>query len=134
MVNENHFRFDRKTFFNFWKTIYGFKFFEIKFFVLACTFDIRKWLLVGIQAAPESGNIQPPKNCRIWMDPAGSGQNGRDPEESGNFGRIRPNVFAGIRQHRPNVAGFRRQLHFLLFVIFSCEPNARKYFRENYYF
>jgi hypothetical protein len=44
MVNENHFRFDRKSFFNFWKTIYGFKnrksFFEIILFVLSCTFDI----------------------------------------------------------------------------------------------
>jgi hypothetical protein len=41
MVNENHFQFDRKTFFNFWKTIYGFKSFsEIKLFVLARTFDI----------------------------------------------------------------------------------------------
>jgi hypothetical protein len=45
MANENHFRFDCKCLFNFWKTIYGFKnrksFFEIKLFVLARTFDIR---------------------------------------------------------------------------------------------
>jgi hypothetical protein len=45
IVNENHFRFDFKTYFNFWKTIYGFKnrksFFEIKLFVIARTFDIR---------------------------------------------------------------------------------------------
>jgi hypothetical protein len=44
MVNEKHFWFDYKTFFNFWKTIYGFKnrksFFKIKLFVLARTFDI----------------------------------------------------------------------------------------------
>jgi hypothetical protein len=25
MINENHFQFDRKSFFNFWKMIYGFK-------------------------------------------------------------------------------------------------------------
>jgi hypothetical protein len=45
MVNENHFRFDRKTFFKFWKTIYGFKnrksFSEIKRFILTSTFDIQ---------------------------------------------------------------------------------------------
>jgi hypothetical protein len=45
MVNENHFRFDRKTFFNIWKTIYGFKkrksFSKIKLFVLPRTFYIR---------------------------------------------------------------------------------------------
>jgi len=45
MANENHFQFDRKSFFNFLKTIYGFKnyksFFEIKLFVFARTFDIR---------------------------------------------------------------------------------------------
>jgi len=45
MVSENHFRFDHKTFFIFWKTIYGFKnresFSEINLFFLARTFDIR---------------------------------------------------------------------------------------------
>jgi hypothetical protein len=38
MVNGNHFQFDRKIFFNFWKTIYGFEnrksFFGFKFFTL----------------------------------------------------------------------------------------------------
>jgi hypothetical protein len=42
MVNGNHFQFDRKRLFNFWKTIYGFKnrksFFELKLFIFACTF------------------------------------------------------------------------------------------------
>jgi hypothetical protein len=51
MVNENHFQFDGKNFFNFWKTIYSFKnrksFYEIKLFIFARTFDIR---------LPESGN------------------------------------------------------------------------------
>jgi len=67
MVNENHFRFDRKSFFNFWKTIYGFKnrksFSEIKLFVRACTFDIR---------LPESGNN---RSSESWwhQNPAISG-------------------------------------------------------------
>jgi len=79
MVNENHFRFDRKTFFNFWKTIYCFKnrksFSEIKLFVLARTFDIQlpesgngrssesmrhRNPATGILPAPESGDICPP--------------------------------------------------------------------------
>jgi hypothetical protein len=34
--------------------------------------------------------------------------------ESDNFGWIRPNVLAGIRQRRQDVAGFWRQLHFLI--------------------
>jgi hypothetical protein len=51
MVNGNHFQFDRKNFFNFWKMIYGFEncksFFEIKLFILVRTFDIQ---------LPNSGN------------------------------------------------------------------------------
>jgi hypothetical protein len=46
MVKENHFRFDRKSFFNFWKTIYGF----------AHTLDIR---------LSESGNGQNPGGAGI---------------------------------------------------------------------
>jgi hypothetical protein len=42
MVNENHFQFDRKHFFNFWKMIYGFKnrksFSELKPFILPYMF------------------------------------------------------------------------------------------------
>jgi hypothetical protein len=67
MVNENHFRFDRKTFFNFWKTIYCFKnrksLFEIKLFVLASTFDIR---------LPKSGNGWLSESSNIWPDLDGS--------------------------------------------------------------
>jgi hypothetical protein len=37
MINENHFQFDRKSSFNFWKTIYGFEFF------------IHKRMFVGIR-------------------------------------------------------------------------------------
>jgi hypothetical protein len=67
MVNENYFRFDRKSFFNFWKTIYDFKnrksFFEIKLFVLARTFDIR---------LSESGNGWSSEFRRCW-NPATAG-------------------------------------------------------------
>jgi flagellar assembly factor FliW len=42
MINGNHFQFDRKIFFNFWKTIYGFEncksFSGFKLFTLAHTF------------------------------------------------------------------------------------------------
>jgi hypothetical protein len=82
MVNENHFRFDRKSFFNFWKTIYSFKnrksFFEIKLFVLALTFDIR---------LSESGNG--------WSSKFRPGQN---PASSGH----RNTVVAGIRPPSPD--------------------------------
>jgi hypothetical protein len=61
MVNENHFRFDRKTFFNFWKTIYGFKnrklISKVKLFVLVRTFDIR---------LPEFGNGWSSESRRHW--------------------------------------------------------------------
>jgi hypothetical protein len=89
---------------------------------------IRPWPEIGRNPA-WSDRIQPliwpkwPGSGRIWpdpaTDPAGSGQNGRNPAwsdwirsdltgprgvltESGHFGQIQPNMFAG----------FRRQLHF----------------------
>jgi len=55
MVNKNHFQFDRKSFFNFWKIIYSFKnrklFSEFKSFILAGIF-------VGIHRLPEFGQCQ----------------------------------------------------------------------------
>jgi hypothetical protein len=152
MVNENHFRFDRKTFFNFWKTIYNFKnrksFSKIKLFVLAYTFDIR---------LPESGQIWPDPA----IDPTESGQNGRDPA---GFGWIRPLIqpdltkmariwqdltgSGGVRQFWPDPAKracrnpttatgrcrIPTTVAFSPFVIFLWEPNAGKYFREFFFF
>jgi hypothetical protein len=54
--------------------------------------------------------------------------------ESGNFRRIRPNMLAGFPA---TVTGRHRipaTFAFSLFVIFSCEPNTEKYFRENNFF
>jgi hypothetical protein len=88
MVNENHFWFDRKTFFNFWKTIYGFKncksFFEIKLFVLTRTFDIR---------------LLESDNC--WSSKSKRHQN------LATFSR-RNTADAGIRRHPATVARCRR--------------------------
>jgi len=88
MVNENHFRFDRKTFFNFWKTIYGFKncksFSEIRLFVLAHTVDIR---------LPESSNGRSSEPRQHWNSATSGHQNTAD---------------AGIRRHPASVAGCRR--------------------------
>jgi hypothetical protein len=134
MVNENHFRFGRKSLFNFWKTIYNFKnrksFSEIKFLVLACMFDIR---------LPESSNSRSSESRR-HRNPATSGHQNIDcaglrrlpatvakckrtrfrPKlvriqpwseagriwpiwpKFGYFGRIRPNMFAIIRQRPSN--------------------------------
>jgi hypothetical protein len=98
MVNENHFQFDRITFFNFWKTIYGFKnrksFFEIKLFIFTRTFDTRL-PKPGNGQSSESGwhwnpaNIRPPEYCRRG-NPATSDhrrQNGQKPVGSGQNGR-----------------------------------------------
>jgi hypothetical protein len=183
MINENHFWFDHKTFFNFWKTIYGFKnhksFSEIKLFVLAHTFDIRlpefgngrssESSDIGIRQhpaarillTPESDDIWPPSldvdeldSGRIWSEfshgqkSIGSGQNGRNPTGSGQNDRILAKmtgirrILVGIRQFWPDPAKRARRnpttatehclisatVTFSHFVIFSCEPNAKKYF------
>jgi hypothetical protein len=51
MVNKNHLQFDHKSFFNFWKTIYGFKnckpFSRFKLFIIARKF-VRILNLLGI--------------------------------------------------------------------------------------
>jgi hypothetical protein len=98
MVNENHFRFDHKTFFNFWKTIYSFKnrksFSEIKLSVLAHMFNIQ--LL-------ESGNGRSSESRR-HRNPATSGhrrqmpadqipaESGRNPAMVKSFGQIWPDL------------------------------------------
>jgi hypothetical protein len=46
-----------------------------------------------------------------------------DPEESGG----NPATATGCCRIQATIA-------FSSFVIFSCEPNAKKYFRENYFF
>jgi hypothetical protein len=88
MVNENHFQFARKTFFNFWKTIYGFKnrksFSEIKLFVLAHTFDIQ---------LSKSGNGRSLESRQHRNPPTSSHRN---------------IAGAGIRRHPATVAGCRR--------------------------
>jgi hypothetical protein len=71
MVNENHFLFDRKTFFNFWKIKNRKSFSEIKLFVLACTFDIR---------LPESGNSRLSES-RQHQNPVTSGHRRRIPAD-----------------------------------------------------
>jgi hypothetical protein len=203
MVNENHFWFNRKTFFNFWKTIPKLNYSFLHTRLISCRNPamIGRRNLGGTRILPadqilgeygrnpamvrsrpdlaKMAGIQPdlakmvgirqdldgfghwsdriwPKwlgSGRIWMDsvtdPAGFGQNGRDLAESGwiqplirldlskmaeirplirsdldgsgevwpesdNFGWIRPKVLAGIRQRRQDVAGFWRQLHFLI--------------------
>jgi hypothetical protein len=102
--------------------------------------------------ALESSDIRPPSPDASGPDSghgqklAGSGQNGLDPArfgwiwqmagiqpESGNFGRIRPNILANLA----TATGCYRipaTVAFSPFVIFSCKPNAGKYFRENYFF
>jgi len=131
MVNENYFWFDRKNFFNFWKTIYGFKncksFSEIILFVFSRTFDIRLSEFGNSRLSQSrrhrnpatSGfrnnvgpGIRPSEYCRR-RNPATSGhrrwmpadqilvESGRNPA----MVRSRP---AGIWQRRSDVAGSRR--------------------------
>jgi hypothetical protein len=90
---------------------------------------VRQHLVAGILPAPESGHrnstgagIRPPADqisARILLDPAGSGQNGRNPATATGRCQI-PATFT--------------KLLFLHFVIFSGEPNTEKYFRENHFF
>jgi hypothetical protein len=148
MVNENHCRFERKSFFNFWKAIYGFKncksFSEIKLLVLACMFHIR---------LPESSNVQSSESRRR-RNSTTSGHRRRMstdqiPAEIGrNLAMVksRPDL-AGIQQFWPDPAKHARRnpatttgrcripatIAFSPFVIFSCLPNAKKYFQENYF-
>jgi len=124
MVNENHFRFDHKSFFNFWKTIYGFKnrksFFKIILFIVAHTFDIR---------LPESGNSWSSESRRHWNSATSGYQNNVGAEIRRhlstiarcrrtrfwqNLAGIRPWLEAGRIWPNPatNPARFRRQLHF----------------------
>jgi hypothetical protein len=56
MINKNHFQFDCKNFFNFWKKNRK-SFSEIKLFVLARTFNIQ---------LPESDKNQSSKSSRRW--------------------------------------------------------------------
>jgi len=139
MVNENHFRFDRKNFFNFWKTIYGFKnrksFSEIKLLVLVCMFDIR---------LQESSNDRLSKSRRRWNS-ATSGHRNTDSTELWRL----PAIFAGCRwtRFRPKIAGFGQTCSpesgngdrklpdssdscIFAFRDFFVHTKHRKYFRE----
>jgi hypothetical protein len=148
MVNENHFRFDRKSFFNFWKTIYGFKnrksFFEIKLLVLAHMFHIR---------LPESSNGQSSESRRRRNSITFGHRHRMSADQiSAKIGRNLAMVknkpdLAGIQQFWPDPAKYAQQnpatatgrcristtVAFSPFVIFSCIPNARKYFRKNHF-
>jgi hypothetical protein len=118
MVSENHFRFDRKNFFNFWKTIYGFKncksFSEIILFVFSRTFDIR---------LSESGNSRSSESKRHrnpatsgYQNNAGAGIQPPSPDAGGpNSSRIwpksghgqKPAGFDPIREDLAKMAGIR---------------------------
>jgi hypothetical protein len=81
MVNENHFRFDRKSFFNFWKMIYGFKhvnrFSKLNTLSLhvRLIFDCRNPVMVGcrnlggsgILPVLESPDVGRPDSNRNWL-------------------------------------------------------------------
>jgi hypothetical protein len=74
---------------------------------------------------------------RAGYDRSGSGQNGRDPAK---YDLTRPDPVKVSRRNLATATGRCRipatfaKLLFLHFVIFSCEPNAEKYFRENHFF
>jgi hypothetical protein len=53
MVNKNQFQFDRKSFFNFWKSIYGLSFSGFKLFVVARMFvGIRHYRALEFVGSP----------------------------------------------------------------------------------
>jgi hypothetical protein len=103
MVNENHFRFDHKDFFNFWKTIKTVNCFsKLNFSSLHARliFDCRNPAMVyrrnpggaGIWQHPATeiwqhtatvAGCRNPAMVRSWSNLAKSGQNGKDPAGSG---------------------------------------------------
>jgi hypothetical protein len=116
IVNGNHFQFDRKSFFNFWKTIYGFPKLNSSSLHARLISDCRNSTIVGrrnlasariqqhpatrILPASGSGDIWSPLPeptnqipTGIWLEfghgqkPAGSGKNGLDPTGFGKNGR-----------------------------------------------
>jgi hypothetical protein len=133
MVNENHFRFDGKTFFNFGKMIYGFKnrksFSEIELFVLARTFEIRlpescigrssesrgHRNLAMVRSRPDLAKMA--GSDRIWMEPAGFGWNRPLIRP-----RVRP-ILAKMVGIRPVLTGFGG--------IWQFWPNSAKHARRN---
>jgi hypothetical protein len=126
MVNENHFRFDRKTFFNFWKTIYGFQnrksFSEIKLFILTSTFDIQM---------PEFDNGQSSEYYWRWNS-ATSDHRRRMPEDQipAGFGWIQPLIrpdlakMAEIRPDLAKMAGIRPDWTILIRSGQTCSPES----------
>jgi hypothetical protein len=72
MVNGNRFQFDRKSFFNFWKTIYGFELNSLSLHARLIS-DFRNLAIVGrqnlacdgIRQHPATGNLPAPKSCDI---------------------------------------------------------------------
>jgi hypothetical protein len=110
MVNENHFQFDCKSLFNFWKTIYGFEncksFSEFKLFILARTF-------VGIRhlwALEFVGNpTLPSKIPEFWYPIARIRRHWhhcRNPATSPGSGGLDSGELVRIRRRRSDVAGF----------------------------
>jgi hypothetical protein len=92
IVNENHFQFDRKSFFNFGKTIYGFS--EIKLFVLTRMFDIRLSEFSNCRSSESNRRRRPttsgrryPAGPRIWQE---SGRLLPDLAKTAGYDRIRP--------------------------------------------
>jgi hypothetical protein len=158
MVNENHFRFDRKSFFNFLKTIYGFKtvnrFPKLNSSSLHTRLisDCRNSATSGHQNIASSGirrHLATVAGC--WrpdsdhgQKPAGSSQNGLDPVRSDqirrNSARTQPFWPDPVKHACRNLATATGRCRipativFSPFVIFSCEPNAGKYFIENHFF
>jgi hypothetical protein len=153
MVNENHFWFDRKSFFNFWKLIYGFKnrklFSEIILFVIARSFDI--WLLksdnsrsseIRRHGNPASSRHRNNAGCRMPVDQI-LAEYGRNPamvrnrSDPAKMVRIRLDLIGSGHWSDwiwPNWQGSNRLFRisvtttFSLFVIFSCVPNIKIFF------
>jgi hypothetical protein len=112
MVNENHFQFDRKSFFHFWKTIYSFKnrksFSKIILFILARMFNIR---------LPESDSSRNPSGTKIrqWeycqrRNPATSGHRRRMPADQIPIESCRNSAMVKNRPDLAKMAGIRPNL------------------------
>jgi hypothetical protein len=168
MVNENHFRFDRKSLFNFWKTIYGrFPKLYSSSFHARLIFDcqnpaivgrrniggtgIRQYPATGIIPAPESGHrnsagagiqrhpatVARCRRTRFRQNLAGYSAGIWPWLEAGRIWPKWPDPAKHARRNPATATGccqIPATIAFLLFIIFSCEPNTEKYFRKSNFF
>jgi len=120
IVNEDHFQFDRKNTFNFWKTIYGFQILYFYTHVCGNLSPPGIWICWYLESTVKVSNFS------IWLP------------KSGGTRRIMPLEFGQYRNTATsngrcwiltNLVGILCcRISFFAVWLFLCKPNAEKYF------